>query len=87
MAFVTLRMTFQHFITLPAYEQEIIMWYRGQAVAERIDKLNRYLLYQVDAFYIEVGYALNFNIIRFFKPFNTTELLDPYLEDVYIDPL
>jgi hypothetical protein len=78
-------MTFQQFNKLSATEQEIAMWYIGVPVADRFDRIYRYLLFQLDAFYIEIAYAVNLNIITSLTAFDNTELLEPYLENIEID--
>ncbi|RYG42751.1 MAG: hypothetical protein EOO01_22500 [Chitinophagaceae bacterium] len=78
-------MTFQQFNKLSASEQEIAMWYIGVPIADRFDRIYRYLLFQLDAFYVEIAYAVNLNIITRLTAFDNTELLEPYLEEMQID--
>jgi len=61
------------------------MWYIGVPIADRFDRIYRYLLFQLDAFYIEIAYAVNLNIITSLKAFDNTELLEPYLKEMQID--
>ena len=77
-------MTFQQFNKLSAVEQEIAVWYIGVAVADRFDGDNRFLLFQLDSFYIEITYAINLNIITKIVAFDNMELLDPYLENIQV---
>ncbi|MBO9657911.1 MAG: hypothetical protein J7527_03720 [Chitinophagaceae bacterium] len=78
-------MTFQQFNRLTPTEKEIAMWYIGVPVADRFDKIYRYLLFQLDAFYIEIAYAVNLNVITRLTAFDNTDLLEPYLENIQID--
>lgn len=78
-------MTFQQFNKLSATEQEMAMWYIGVPIADRFDRIYRYLLFQLDAFYIEIAYAVNLNTITRLTAFDNTEMLEPYLENMEID--
>lgn len=78
-------MTYQQFSRLSAQEQELAMWYIGVPVADRFDSIYRYLLFQLDSFYIEITYAVNLNIITRLTAFDDTDLLEPYLENIQIE--
>jgi len=51
-------------------------------VSDREDVDHRILLYQVDAFYVEVYYNKKLNAITKFRSFSSTELLVPYLDKI-----
>ncbi|MGN6294517.1 MAG: hypothetical protein ACTHMV_17340 [Chitinophagaceae bacterium] len=78
-------MTFQQFNRLSAVEQEIAVWYIGVAVADRIEGDIRYLLFQLDSFYIEITYVINLNSITRILAFDDMELLEPYLANIQIE--
>lgn len=78
-------MTFQQFNKLSAAEQEIAVWYVGVAVADRRENDNRYLLFQLDSFYIEIAYSITLNTVTRIIAFDDMELLEPYLANIQID--
>lgn len=60
------------------------MWYHGVPVAGRVGQSYRYLLVQVESFYVEIEFGMNENVIRKFDSFDDTEKLWPYLEQIKI---
>lgn len=77
-------MTYKQFTGLDEINQELILWSKGVHIADRSNNECRYLLYQVDGFYVEVEYNIIFDIINQFKSFETTDLLDPYLKQIRV---
>ena len=64
-------------------EQAEAVW-GGVLIANREDEEHKILLYQIDAFYVEVFYHKQYNVIRKFRPFSSTEQLAPYLHNMVI---
>ena len=60
---------------------------RGVFLAERCDHKSKYVLYQLDAFYIEFIYDLDEPSLREMEIFGGTALLEPYLDDIRIPAL
>ena len=77
-------MTLYEFIELDEQEQAEAIW-EGVHIGEREDQEHNILLYQIDAFYVEVFHHKEFNVIRKFRPFSSTEPLTPYLDKIKID--
>ena len=80
-------MTFYQFRSLSEMEQIEAVWSKSALVADRKGKTGDYLLHQIDSFYVEIKYVKRTRIVRRIKPFNDTELLDPYLEHIDISGL
>ncbi len=76
-------MTLYDFIALDEQEQAEAVW-NGVFIADREDQEHRILLYQIDSFYVEVYYHKEYNVIRRFRPFSSTDQLQPYLEQINI---
>ncbi len=54
-------------------------------IAERNDETFHYNLYQIDKFYVGEQIHIEWNVRRGFKSFITTELLQPYLDNMNLD--
>ncbi len=76
-------MTLYQFIALDEMEQQEAIW-EGVHIADREDEEHKILLYQLDAFYVEVYYHKKHNVIIKYQPFSSTERLAPYLEKIKI---
>ena len=76
-------MTLYQFIALDEMEQADAIW-EGVDIDDREDEEHRILLYQIDAFYVEVFYHQEYNVIRKVRPFSSTEQLEPYLNQIQI---
>jgi hypothetical protein len=59
----------------------------GELLGERISQGAKVLLYQIDAFYVEVYYVASLNKIAKMRSFSSTNLLKPYLEEIDISYL
>lgn len=62
-------------------EQMEVIW-EGAFVANREDNEHEILLYQIDGFYVEVYYHKEYNVIRKFRSFSSTDQLDAYLDKI-----
>ena len=79
-------MTLYQFKLLDLNTQAEILWEKGVLLADRADDKNKFLLYQLDGFYVEVMYNPESNCIEAFKSFiSTNEPLMPYLQVIKID--
>ena len=59
----------------------------GQIVAHYFEDQFKFMLYQINDFYVEIKYITEGNIFVDLKTFKTTELLEPYLSQVNIESL
>jgi len=75
-------MTFYQFKALSAYKQYQYLKKRGVMIAQRITTAYKFLLYQIDSFYVELKYNLLETKIEVIKCFSDTKDLDPYLDDI-----
>ncbi len=75
--------TLYQFIGLDEMEQQEAIW-EGVLIADREDEEHKILLYQIDSFYVEVFYHKEYNVIRRYIPFNSTDKLAPYLEKINV---
>jgi hypothetical protein len=76
-------MTLYDFIALDEMEQQEALW-EGVHIGDREEGEHLILLYQMDNFYVEVYYHKEYNVIRRYRPFKTTDLLAPYLGQIDI---
>jgi hypothetical protein len=79
-------LTLYQFKALSGFEQAEAVW-TGTLLAHREEGFFRILLYQVDSFYVEVYYHKAGNVLSSFRPFTTTKLLEPYLQDINIEEI
>ena len=56
-------------------------------VGTRYDEDHVILLYQIDSFYVEVYYHREYEVIKRFRSFRSTEQLKPYLRQIDISAL
>lgn len=82
-------MTLYQYNRLDELEQLEAIWEHGALVAEREDELNRYKLYQINAFYVEVVRDKEHNLRRAFRSFASTnaDMLQPYLDKIDVKGL
>jgi hypothetical protein len=64
-------------------DQQEAIW-EGQLIDDREDKEYKILLYQIDAFYLEVYYHKEHNVIERYRPFTSVDQLAPYLNKMKI---
>ena len=67
-------MTLYEFNLLDEMELKEAIW-EGTLIADREDAEHKILLYQIDAFYVEVFYHKGYNVIRRYRSFSSTEQL------------
>ena len=53
-------------------------------IADREDNEHEILLYQVDGFYVEVYYHKEYNVIRKFRAFSSTNQLDADIDKMEV---
>jgi hypothetical protein len=82
-----LPMTFLQFKSLSEYKQYEILKQKGVIIAQRITTAYKFLLYQIDSFYVELKYNLFETKIEDMKCFLDTKGLDPYLGDISLPEL
>lgn len=59
----------------------------GVLIAERVYKSFTIFLYQVNEFYVEVYFNNTFCVIQGLRGFESTTILEPYLEEIDISSL
>lgn len=69
----------QQFNTLSKQDQQNQLLKEGTFLAEREDGPFRIMLYQLDAFYVEVYFFNLYNKVAFLQTFSDTDALEPYL--------
>jgi hypothetical protein len=76
------KVTLYQFIALDEDPQAEALWDCGVHLANREHGEHTVLLYQLDGFYVEVFYQKKLNAITRLRPFATTNLLQPYLDQI-----
>ena len=74
-------MTLYEFNMLDEMEQAEAIW-DAVCIDGRDDQEHKILLYQIDKFYVEVYYHKEYNVIRRFRSFESTDQLEPYLKKI-----
>jgi hypothetical protein len=77
-------MTLQQFNILHPDHQDRYLLANGVCIASRETQENCLLLFQLDGFYVEIHYHNHCGAIIRSRPFENTEELYPYLEQVDI---
>lgn len=80
-------MTYNDFRVLSDNEKADCLWDRGKPVASFDRENARFVLYQVDGFYVEAEYKTDFMEIVMLRPFETGGVPDIYLSQVNIKGL
>ncbi len=81
-------MTLYQFNLLDKMEQAEVLWDKAVMVSDRSDETYKYVLYQLDNFYVEVKYHIEYNVIHGLRSFSSTgEPLSPYLNKINISEL
>lgn len=80
-------MTLYEFNALDELEQKEALWDKGVEIGRRKDATYSYVLYQIDGFYVEEKYHIEWEVMRGLRAFTTTKLLDPYLNDMDISTI
>ena len=77
-------MTFKDFQGLSEKEKADCLWDKGKPVGTH-DKANaRFILYQLDGFYVEAEYQTDFLEIVMLRPFETGDIPGIYLDHLSI---
>lgn len=76
-------MTINDFMAMNEDDQANALW-EGALLGGRNDGIFKVLLYQIDAFYVEVYFNKELQVIDRFKPFKSIALLEPYLSKINI---
>ena len=71
-------MRLEEFRKLDESEQHIILWEKGTIIGEREDSLFKYILYQLNNFYIEVQVTLS-NLKEVIRPLTGDKPFEPYI--------
>jgi len=81
-------MTLYQFNFLDELEQSEVLWDKGVMIGDLEDKVYKYILYQIDSFYVELKYHKENNVIQGMKTFASTDApLKPYLDKLDLDKL
>ena len=80
-------MTLYQYRMLDESEQKEQLCMHGVQVAERKDDVQRYVLYQIFAFYIELKYGVESSTLHSSRAFCSLIQLEPYLESIDISQL
>jgi len=74
-------MTLQEFRSLNKEDQYILLWEKAVLVADRENDEYKYILYQLDSFYIELRLSKH-NFTEILATFSRERRLQPYLESI-----
>jgi hypothetical protein len=80
-------MTLYQFKSLSGYKQHQYIKRKGVFIAQRISTAYKFLLYQIDSFYVELKYNVFETKIEVIRCFSDTKNLDPYLGDISLPEL
>ena len=80
-------MKIHDFQLLPEQEQIDILYQYGVYIGKRKEGFSIILLYQFESFYVEVFYRKYRSHVKQLHCFESTELLDPYLEQIDVENL
>lgn len=76
-------MTLYQFNSLDEMQQQDAIW-EGVHIGDREDEEYKIQLYQIDAFYVEVFYHEEHNVIKRYRAFSSLDQLGPYLDQIEI---
>ena len=80
-------MKMHEFLLLPEQDQIEILYQNGVYIGKRKEAFSIILLYQFESFYVEVFYRKYRSHIKRLHCFESTELLDTYLEQIDVENL
>ena len=80
-------MKMHDFQLLPEQDQIDILYQYGVYVGKRKEAFSVILLYQFESFYVEVFYRKYRSHVKRLHCFESTDLLDPYLEQIDVENL
>ncbi len=66
---------------------KFVIWCKGVEISQREDDRFKYVLFQVFGFYAEVVYNKKQQLVNEFRIFDSSEYLDPYLDNINIKEL
>lgn len=72
------------FIKLSYHDRASETWERGIFITDRINDTHKFLLFSLDDFFVEVVYCNQGYKIEDVKAFNSTKLIELYLENINI---
>lgn len=75
------------FQLLPEDKQIEALYQSGVYIGKRKEDFSIILLYQLESFYVEVYYRKYRSHVKKLHSFDSTELLDPYLEHIDVENL
>ncbi len=75
------------FQLLPEQDQIEILYQSGVYIGKLREEFSIVLLYQLDTFYVEVVYRKYRSYVKHLHCFESTELLEPYLEQIDVENL
>ena len=79
--------TFDEYKKLYPDEQEFLLWNRAVELLHKEEHSYKYILYQLDSFYIEVLYNISLDSIIDLIAFENVDRLDSYMEKVDINEI
>lgn len=74
-------MTLQHFNTLTPHKQHEKLLSKGVYITDRTTEDYQALLFELNGFYVEVGFARQEDDVVHVKGFNSADELRPYLKN------
>lgn len=75
------------FQLLPRQDQIEVLYQFGSFIGKRKEDFSILLLYQLESFYVEVVYAKYRSQVKHLHCFDSTDLLEPYLEQIDVENL
>ena len=72
-------MSREDFLTLPPDDQQEYLWFYGSILANRYEEAHIFLLYALDAFFVELQYDAYHNSLLRITAFQSPDRLTPYL--------
>jgi len=79
--------TLYEFNSLDELEKIEALGEYGELIAHRFEGAFKFMLYQINDFYVQLKYITEGNIFKELQSFKTTDLLNMYLKDINIDDL
>lgn len=79
--------TIYEFNSLDELEKIEALGEYGVILTHRFEETFKFMLYQINDFYVEIKYIIEGNIFVEIKSFKTTNLLKKYLDEINIDDL
>ena len=76
----------EEFQSLGQFDQNIILWEKAEIIAEREDRFCKYILYQLNNFYVEVRLTVR-NLKEVIRTFTNDNQLKHYLAGIDLQKL